>query len=88
MFDNAAAAYIVVLYVTFMARTCCAASIRNYLAAVRAFYLSRGLPNPAEGNYRLRQCLKGIKRAKGDGTPNRKLPITVAMLQFFRVVRG
>ena len=73
---------LVVMFVAFMARTCCAASLRVYLAGVRHYYLSRGLWNPCEGNYKLRQALKGLEREKGKA-PKRKLPITPEMLRAF-----
>ena len=68
-----------VLYVTFLARSCNFGTIKNYLQGVRVFYLERGLPNPLEDAPQLAHVLKGIRRTRGDGV-KRKLPIDPGML--------
>ena len=71
-----------VLYVTFLARTCNFRTIKGYLQGVRVFYLERGLPNPLENAPQLAHVLKGIKRQNGD-TVRRKLAIDPSMLMGF-----
>ena len=69
-----------VLYVTFLARTCSFNTIKGYLQGVRVFYLERGLPNPLEDAPQLARALKGIRRTRGDAV-KRKLAIDPVMLR-------
>ena len=68
-----------VLYVTYLSRTCTVGTIKNYLQGVRVFYLERGLPNPMEDAPQLAHVLKGIRRTRGDAV-KRKLAIDPVML--------
>lgn len=69
------------LYVAFRARTCSYRTIKSYLNGVRIVHLEAGLANPILGNYNLERTLRGIKRAKSDVTPHRKLAITLTILK-------
>jgi len=83
LYDPTVARWMVVVFAAFMARSNKASSIKIHLQAVRAFYMRRGLPNPCEHNYNLRQEIKGIAR-RGVGEPEcRKLPITPDILRGF-----
>jgi hypothetical protein len=68
------------LYVSYLARTCAYRTIKTYLNGVRVLHLEQGLPNPVANNFNLDRTLMGIKRDKGDVTPNRKLAITPEIL--------
>jgi hypothetical protein len=43
------------------------------------------LSNPVQGNFNIDRTLRGIKRAKGDVSPNRKLAMTPQIL--FTIIR-
>lgn len=65
-------------YIAYLSLKCKYSSIVNYLSVVRLLHLERGYPNPLE-TYWVSTLKKGTRRLLGD-TPNRKLPITPAIL--------
>lgn len=75
----------VCLYVSKLADTCSYRTIKNYLNGVRILHLEAGLANPLPAMFNLERTLRGIKRAKGDITPNRKLAVTPDILA--RIIR-
>jgi hypothetical protein len=72
------------LYVTHLARRCAYRTIKTYFTGVQVLHLERGLSNPVQGNFNLDRLLHGIKRAKGDLSPNRKLAMTPQI--FFTII--
>lgn len=70
-------------YAAFLARTCGAASVRQYLKGLKYFYSGMGVDVPWNSFHMLDRQLAGLKRLKGEGT-HRKLPITPCMLVHFR----
>lgn len=70
----------VCLYVTKLAETCAYRTIKQYLNGVRVLHLEAGLANPLPAMFNLERTLRGIKRSKGDVTPNRKLAVTPDIL--------
>src|SRR3569833_1921030 len=75
----------VCLYVTKLAETCSYRTIKTYLNGVRILHLEAGLVNPLPAMFNLERTLRGIKRSKGDITPNRKLAVTPEILT--RIIR-
>lgn len=70
----------VCLYVTKLAETCSYRTIKSYLNGVRVLHLEAGLTNPLPSFFNLERTLRGIKRVKGDVSPNRKLAVTPDIL--------
>ena len=70
----------VCLYVTKLAETCSYRTIKTYLNGVRILHLEAGLTNPLPSMFNLERTLRGIKRSKGDITPNRKMAVTPDIL--------
>ena len=69
-----------VLFVAYMAQSCCHATIRVYLSAIRHFHITQGLGDPLTGKLQLQLVLRGVRRKKpslGDA----RLPITPLILQ-------
>ena len=63
-----------------MAQSCCHATIRVYLSAIRHFHITQGLGDPLTGKLQLQLVLRGVRRKKpslGDA----RLPITPLILQ-------
>lgn len=75
----------VCLYVTKLAEKCSYRTIKTYLNGVRILHLEAGLTNPLPAMFNLERTLRGIKRSKGDVTPNRKLAVTPDILA--RIIR-
>ena len=75
----------VCLYVTKLAETCAYRTIKTYLNGIRILHLEAGLSNPLPAMFNLERTLRGIKRSKGDITPNRKLAVTPDILA--RIIR-
>ncbi len=70
------------LFAVFLARTCTAATVRQYLKGVKHFYEGVGV-QLAWGQFtRLHRLLAGLRRVRGENT-RRKLPITPPMLLLF-----
>jgi hypothetical protein len=68
------------LCVTYLARRCAYHTIKTYLTRVQVLHLEHEMSNPAQSNVILDRTLRGIKRAKGDVSPNRKLAMTPQIL--------
>lgn len=73
------------LFAAFLARTCTAATIRQYLKGLKHFYDGLGVQLGWGQFARLQRLLSGLKRLRGEGT-HRKLPITPPMLLAFHAV--
>jgi hypothetical protein len=73
------------LFAAFLARTCTAATVRQYLKGVKHFYDGIGVQLGWAQFTRLQRLLSGLKRLRGEGT-HRKLPITPPMLLAFHAV--
>ena len=67
-------------YVAHLAKTHKPNSIRQYLNVIRLIHLESGLQSPLQDCWMVKTLLQGVKREKG-GKVNRKLPITLGMLQ-------
>jgi hypothetical protein len=80
IFKRAIALRILPLYVAHLARTCVFKSAKIHLSAIRHLFVSRDLENPIPFSQKVKLCMKGLRRKKGDGAPNRKLGITIEML--------
>ena len=66
-------------YVAYLSHRLSFNSIKQYINVVRILHLSRGLPNPLEGDFSLSTTLRGIRRHLGDKV-HRKVPITPRLL--------
>ena len=68
------------MFVTHLARTLKASTIKVYLAGVRSLHIDHGFDNPLKNCLRLERVIRGVKREQGTGTRPR-LPITAAILR-------
>lgn len=69
-------------YAAFMARTCAAPMVRQYLKGLKYNYGAMGIELPWSSFRRLECLLMGLRRLRGEGT-HRKLPITPPLLLEF-----
>jgi hypothetical protein len=81
LFSTPAVLKVLPLYVAHLAKTCTFTSAKAHMSAIRHLYISRGLENPIPLSHKVRLCLRGLRRRKGDGAPNRKLGITIGLLR-------
>lgn len=81
-FPCPASEWTLILFVTHLAGSLKANSIKVYLAGVRSLHIEQGFSNPLENRLRLERVIRGIKRLQGSDKRDRH-PVTINVLRKF-----
>ena len=77
----------VCLYMTFLARRLCYSSIRNYLSALCNHLKDLGCTPIDYKSHKIKKCMTGIRRIKGDGTKQAAPLLPAGLLRLFAMLQ-